>query len=49
MISPKRVWAIGLNTVREAVRNKLLYTLLFFAIVMIGTGLRRALRLTWDT
>jgi ABC-type transport system involved in multi-copper enzyme maturation permease subunit len=38
MISPKRIWAIGLNTVREAVRNKLLYTLLFFAIVMIGTG-----------
>ncbi|MFT5441560.1 MAG: ABC-type transport system involved in multi-copper enzyme maturation permease subunit [Myxococcota bacterium] len=38
MISPFRVWTIGLNTVREAIRNKLLYTLLFFAIVMIGTG-----------
>lgn len=38
MISPLRVWAIGRNTVREAIRNKLLYTLLFFAIVMIGTG-----------
>jgi ABC-type transport system involved in multi-copper enzyme maturation permease subunit len=39
VISPLRVWAIGTNTVREAIRNKLLYTLLFFAIVMIGTGL----------
>ena len=38
MISPLRVWAIGTNTVREAIRNKLLYTLLFFAIVLIGTG-----------
>ncbi|MDP6978649.1 MAG: ABC transporter permease [Myxococcota bacterium] len=34
----ERIWTIGLNTVREAIRNKLLYTLLFFAIVMIGTG-----------
>ena len=34
----KRIWVIGLNTVREAIRNKLLYTLLFFAIVLIGTG-----------
>ena len=33
-----RVAAIAHNTVREAVRNKLLYTLLFFAIVLIGTG-----------
>ena len=38
MISPLRVWTIGRNTMREAIRNKLLYTLLFFAIVMIGTG-----------
>lgn len=38
MISPSRIWTIGLNTMREAIRNKLLYTLLFFAIVMIGTG-----------
>ena len=38
MISPLRVWTIGLNTMREAIRNKLLYTLLFFGIVMIGTG-----------
>lgn len=33
-----RIWTIGLNTVREAVRNKLLYTLLFFAIFIIGSG-----------
>lgn len=38
MISPLRIWTIGRNTMREAIRNKLLYTLLFFAIVMIGTG-----------
>jgi ABC-type transport system involved in multi-copper enzyme maturation permease subunit len=38
MMSPLRVWTIGCNTMREAIRNKLLYTLLFFAIVMIGTG-----------
>ena len=33
-----RIGAIAHNTVREAIRNKLLYTLLFFAIVLIGTG-----------
>lgn len=33
-----RVWAIATNTVREAIRSKLLYTLLFFAILLIGTG-----------
>jgi len=33
-----RIWTIGHNTIREAVRNKLLYTLLFFAIALIGTG-----------
>ena len=38
MISLLRVWAIATNTVREAIRNKLLYTLLFFAIAMIATG-----------
>lgn len=31
-----RIAAIAENTVREAVRNKLLYTLLFFAVVVIG-------------
>jgi ABC-type transport system involved in multi-copper enzyme maturation permease subunit len=33
---PMRVWAIAHNTIREAVRNKLLYTLLFFAMAVIG-------------
>lgn len=33
-----RIWAIGMNTMREAVRNKLLYTLLFFAIMIIAAG-----------
>jgi ABC-type transport system involved in multi-copper enzyme maturation permease subunit len=33
-----RIWTIGHNTLREAIRNKLLYTLLFFAIALIGTG-----------
>ena len=37
-MSPMRVWTIGCNTMREAIRSKLLYTLLLFAIVMIGTG-----------
>ena len=39
MIAPSRVWTIAVNTVREAIRNKLLYTLLFFAILMIGASL----------
>jgi ABC-type transport system involved in multi-copper enzyme maturation permease subunit len=38
MISLRRIWAIAGNTVREAIRNKLLYTLLFFAITLIATG-----------
>jgi ABC-type transport system involved in multi-copper enzyme maturation permease subunit len=33
-----RIGTIAHNTIREAIRNKLLYTLLFFAIVLIGTG-----------
>lgn len=33
-----RIWAIAGNTLREAIRNKLLYTLLFFGIALIGTG-----------
>lgn len=33
-----RIGAIATNTIREAIRNKLLYTLLFFAIALIGTG-----------
>jgi ABC-type transport system involved in multi-copper enzyme maturation permease subunit len=30
-----KVWAVTLNSFREAMRDKILYTLLFFAIVMI--------------
>jgi ABC-type transport system involved in multi-copper enzyme maturation permease subunit len=33
-----RIWTIAVNTLREAVRDKLLYTLLFFAILLIGAG-----------
>jgi len=33
-----RVQAIASNTIREAIRNKLLYTLLGFGVVMIGAG-----------
>ncbi len=33
-----RIGTIAHNTIREAIRNKLLYTLLFFAMVLIGTG-----------
>jgi Cu-processing system permease protein len=33
-----RVHAIASNTVREAIRNKLLYTLLGFGVLMIGAG-----------
>lgn len=32
------IWTLGVNTVRESVRNKVLYVLLFFAVLMIGTG-----------
>lgn len=33
-----RIWAIAINTVRQAIRSKLLYTLLFFALILIGAG-----------
>jgi ABC-type transport system involved in multi-copper enzyme maturation permease subunit len=39
VISLDRIWTLATNTVREAVRNKLLYTLLFFAILMIASGM----------
>src|SRR5262245_3603835 len=32
----KKVWAISLNTAREAIRNKILYSIIFFAFVVIG-------------
>lgn len=38
MNSAARIWTIAMNTLREAVRNKLLYALLFFAIFMIAAG-----------
>ncbi len=36
--SVTRIWIIAVNTVREAIRNKLLYTLLFFSVAIIGTA-----------
>jgi len=33
-----RIHAIAANTVREAIRSKVLYVLLFFALLLIGTG-----------
>ena len=35
MISPTRVGAIAANTVREAIRNRILYALLFFGVMLI--------------
>jgi ABC-type transport system involved in multi-copper enzyme maturation permease subunit len=35
----RRVWAIARNTFREAVRNKILYSLLFFAVLIILSAL----------
>ena len=33
-----RTFAIALNTAREAIRNKLLYTILFFAVVVVAVA-----------
>jgi ABC-type transport system involved in multi-copper enzyme maturation permease subunit len=33
-----RIWALAMNTAREAVRSKLLYSFLFFAILIIISG-----------
>ncbi len=38
MISPIRVTTLATNTMREAIRSRVLYTLLFFAVVLIGAG-----------
>lgn len=50
-----RVWAIARNTFREAVRNKILYSLLFFAVLIILSAsalgqlsLHEELRMTRD-
>jgi Cu-processing system permease protein len=34
-----RIWALGVNTFREAVRNRVLYSLLFFAVALILSAL----------
>lgn len=34
-----RIWAIGLNTYREAIRQKVLYALVFFTVVLILASL----------
>ena len=39
MISPTRMSAIALNTVREAVRSRVLYVLLFFAVTLMLFGI----------
>lgn len=36
MASLSRIWPIAENTFREAIRNKLFYTLLFFAVASVG-------------
>lgn len=38
MISPVRVYVLAANTVREAIRSRVLYVLVFFAILLIGSG-----------
>jgi ABC-type transport system involved in multi-copper enzyme maturation permease subunit len=38
MIALARIWAIAANTVRESVRSKVLYALVFFAVAMIGAS-----------
>jgi Cu-processing system permease protein len=39
MISPTRIGAVAGNTLREAVRNRVLYTLVAFALVMIASSI----------
>lgn len=34
----RKILAIALNTGREAVRNRILYSILFFAVLMVGIG-----------
>ena len=36
MVSLRRIWPIATNTLREALRSRLLYTLLFYAVGLIG-------------
>ena len=37
-MSPQRIWAVAVNTFREAVRNKILYALLVAAVAVITSG-----------
>lgn len=37
-MSVTRIWAVAANTFREAVRNKILYALLFVSVAMITSG-----------
>lgn len=37
-MSLRRILALATNTVRQAIRSRLLYTLLFFGLVLIGTS-----------
>jgi ABC-type transport system involved in multi-copper enzyme maturation permease subunit len=39
MIAPRPVGLIALNTVRELLRNKLLYNLLFFSVLLIASSI----------
>jgi ABC-type transport system involved in multi-copper enzyme maturation permease subunit len=39
MTALRPVWIIALNTIRELLRNKLLYNLLFFAVLLIASSL----------
>jgi ABC-type transport system involved in multi-copper enzyme maturation permease subunit len=34
----RRIWTVAANTLREAIRSKLLYALLFFALLLIGSA-----------
>jgi ABC-type transport system involved in multi-copper enzyme maturation permease subunit len=39
MISPVRIGVLAANTMREAIRSRVLYVLVFFAILLIGSGM----------
>ncbi|MFP6639162.1 MAG: ABC transporter permease subunit [Myxococcota bacterium] len=38
IVSARRIWPIALNTLREAIRNRLLYALFFFVLAVMGTS-----------
>lgn len=41
-VSLLRIWAVAASTYREAIRNKVLYGFLFFAVMLIGSSLLMA-------